>query len=284
MPPATRGGAAVSVQTARLLAIVALLLAGVGCGSHADGDGHRAGAAHATRWTYTALGDSLAVGERARTGAGYVARYREYIQADAGVAVRLNNHGKSGWTSGQLLHALRSDRRFRTNVTRGDVVTWNIGFNDFFKARASYKKRTCGGTDNQDCLRMATATFMSNWDAIVTEVLSLRDADGAVLRTLDLWYPFVSLDRASDSWEDDGGRNDFQVFQSYLAEWSRYIGVSAESHGIPHAKMYLAFNGPDGDEDPNDKGYIAADGLHPNDTGYAVLARLLRDLGYQPRR
>ena len=48
--------------------------------------------------------------------------------------------------------------------------------------------------------------------------------------------------------------------------------------------MYLAFNGPDGDEDPHDKGYIAADGLHANDTGYAVLAGLLRDLGYQPRR
>jgi lysophospholipase L1-like esterase len=53
---------------------------------------------------------------------------------------------------------------------------------------------------------------------------------------------------------------------------------------VPYAKVYLAFNGPSGDEDPAAKGYLSFDGLHPNDTGHRVIAGKLRLLGYAPLR
>jgi lysophospholipase L1-like esterase len=42
-----------------------------------------------------------------------------------------------------------------------------------------------------------------------------------------------------------------------------------------------AWNGPNRDEDPNDKGYTW-DGIHPNEKGAAVIANALRELGYEP--
>jgi len=48
------------------------------------------------------------------------------------------------------------------------------------------------------------------------------------------------------------------------------------------AKVHEAFNGPAGDEDPAGKGLLAFDGFHANKAGHALMAELLRDLGYVP--
>jgi lysophospholipase L1-like esterase len=56
----------------------------------------------------------------------------------------------------------------------------------------------------------------------------------------------------------------------------------ATQYGIPVARVYRDFNGPNGDQDPGDKGYIAADGFHNNDAGARRMAELLRELGYEP--
>jgi len=71
------------------------------------------------------------------------------------------------------------------------------------------------------------------------------------------------------------------------------VGLPAVSLGIPHstgsadpiyahARVYLAFNGPNGDIDPSDLGLLAFDGLHPNGRGHRRIAGLLRALGYSP--
>ena len=44
--------------------------------------------------------------------------------------------------------------------------------------------------------------------------------------------------------------------------------------------VYLAFNGPNGDQDPVGKGYISIDAFHPNDAGHKVIADAFRKLGY----
>jgi lysophospholipase L1-like esterase len=45
--------------------------------------------------------------------------------------------------------------------------------------------------------------------------------------------------------------------------------------------VYDAFNGPNHDQDPRDKGYIGSDGMHTNETGQDIIADLLRELGYE---
>lgn len=215
-------------------------------------------------WNYTALGDSLAVG----TGAsykGYVDRYADYLEADTGARVNVTNLGRDGRTSPELLYALHNDPSSRQAVGEADVVTVNIGINDLGLAALAYENGTCGGADNQDCLRAAAETVKGNWNAIIAELLSLRSTSDTIIRAAGLGYTPYSR-------PSDGELEDLQVFKPYLDEVNRHIATTASDNGIPYVEVYL------------DQGYISPDGVHPNDEGYEVIAERLRELGYSPFR
>lgn len=230
-------------------------------------------AAKPVNWNYTALGDSLGTGFGAMQG--YVSRYELYMETDTRANVTLSNRSVNGWTSTDLLNAIKTDSTMRSSVKAAQVVTWDIGGNDLRAARTSYKNGTCGGTDNQDCLRSTVATFTSNWDAIVTEIKALRGSAVTNLRTIDVYNPYVNEDKADGS---------FYVTKQYLDQLNAHIYAQAGTFGYKVGMVYDAFNGPNHDVDPGDKGWIFVDGLHPNDTGHKVIADQLRALGYSPLR
>jgi lysophospholipase L1-like esterase len=231
-------------------------------------------------WDYVALGDSLATGFGAFKG--YVPLYEAHVETDTGVAVTRTNLGQNGWTSSQLLSALRNDPTFRRATREAEIVTWNIGGNDLRAARNSYKKGTCGGADNQDCLRAGVAKLKTNWDAITAEVLELRATSNTIVRTMDIYNPYVRTDTISDTWQNDGGMYDFQVFKRYVDEVNYHIATTSYTSGIPYAEVYLTFNGTTGDEDPKSMGYLSFYGVHPNNTGHRIIVDELRKLGYIP--
>jgi lysophospholipase L1-like esterase len=241
-----------------------VLLAGCGNGT---GSG-----ANSTNWQYTALGDSLAVGVLDTQG-GYVKRYDAYITADTGVSVSLTDLGVNGAHSGDLLKSLQNDPNFRTHVSSSQVVTWDIGGDDLLHAINLFRNGQCGGADNQDCLRAAVVTFMHNWDAIVQQILALRDKSNTIIRTMDIYNPFVAELMVKGT---------FSTAEPYLDEVNQDIASSAKANGIPMAQVHLAFNGPNSDQDPVAKGLITIDGVHPNDNGHKVIADALRALGYAP--
>lgn len=223
---------------------------------------------------YTALGDSLAYGILDFSRGGYVPRYASYVQADTGSTVLLNNLGQKGWTSTQLLNALRTNTTFRNSLANSQVITFDIGGNDFLRAINAYKGGTCGGADNQDCLKTTAATFKANWSAIITEILSLRSTGNTVIRTMDVYNPFVNAEKASGS---------FEMLKPLLDDANNYIAATSAANNIPCAKVYRAFNGANGDEDAGDKGYISpydSSGVHPGELGHQVIADLFRNLGY----
>jgi lysophospholipase L1-like esterase len=252
---------------ANLAVCVALVFASAGCGGEDDAN------VTTQTWPYAAMGDSLAVGVLASRG--YVPRYQQHVHDDTGANVVLTNLGVNGWTSSDLLLALRSDARFRAAVRTGQIVTWDIGGNDLRAVRNEFISGTCGGADNQECLRQAVAQFKTNWDAIVSEILSLRDPRSTILRTMDIYNPFVDLDRIS---------NRFGVLNGYLNEVNAYITASAARNNILCAKVHEAFNGASGEEDPVAKGLISVDHLHPNDKGHEAIATAFRNLRYVPLR
>jgi lysophospholipase L1-like esterase len=120
------------------------------------------------------------------------------------------------------------------------------------------------------------AKLETNWDAITAEFLELRSTRNTIVRTMDIYNPYVRTDIVSDTWQNDGGMNDFQVFKSYVDEANVHIATTSYAAGIPYAEVYLAFNGSTGDEDPRSKGYLSFDGLHPNNTGHRIIAGELR--------
>ena len=237
--------------------------------------------AQAATTLYTALGDSIGFGLFAPIGDGYVPTYERLIEADTGASVSAINLCIPGWTSSDLLSAIRGNLLFRVSVAASPIVTINIGGNDLLGVRSSYKDRTCGGADNQDCLRAGVATFSANFNAILAEVRSLRGSSNTIIRTMDIYNPYVNDDRAQDTWPNDQG-NDFQVLKPYIEAVNNEIAATATARNVPYAKVYLAFNGPNGDIDPGDRGLIAFDGLHPNGSGHRLIAELLRGLGYSP--
>ncbi|HEX8142411.1 MAG TPA: GDSL-type esterase/lipase family protein, partial [Pyrinomonadaceae bacterium] len=242
-------------------------------------------ASASTTLNYTALGDSLAFGILDFSRGGYVPRYGSYVQADTNSTVLLNNFGQNGMTSAQLLNALRTNANFRNSIANSQVVTWDIGGNDFLRIIDDYQGGTCGGADNQNCLRDAVANFKANWNAIIAEILSLRSTGNTIIRTMDIYNPHVKAQKASNSWANDGGLNDFQAIKPYLDDANRHIATTAAANNIPCAQVYQAFNGPNGDEDAGDKGYISVydpSRVHPNELGHEVIALLFRGLGYAP--
>jgi lysophospholipase L1-like esterase len=243
-------------------------------------------------WNYVALGDSLAVGAIAFQG--YVPRYRNYLQTDNQIAVSLVNLGQSGWWTTDLRDALTNPANpsyttFRQLVANAYVITLDIGGNDIKSQRARYKRGPnttvspgpCGGADNQDCIRIGVAVMKDNWDAIIREIVALRGGHLTILRTMDIYNPYVNQDRNAYTMP---GVNDFLLFKGYLEDVNRHIAETASrlSVSIQYARVYQKFNGPNGDIDPRTFGYISFDGLHPNDAGHKAIADQLRVLGYMP--
>lgn len=230
--------------------------------------------APAAPWTYTAMGDSLAANVGATSAAtAYVGLYGGYAQTDTGNTVTINNLGVSGWTSSQLLNAIRTDANFRNSIANSQVITWDIGGNDLAGALQTYVAGFCGGTDNQNCLRAAVALFKTNWTAITAEILSLRTNNQAVIRTMNIYNPFVNFLR---------GRGDLALANRYLFEANEHIERTSEQNRIIMANVFYAFNGANGEEDCGDKGYLFTDNFHPNDTGYRIIGDLFRDGRYAP--
>ncbi|HEY9282517.1 MAG TPA: GDSL-type esterase/lipase family protein [Pyrinomonadaceae bacterium] len=224
-------------------------------------------------WQYTALGDSLAFGIDDPQGGGYVPRLRAHAQTDTGVTVNLVNRGVPGWTSDDLLNALRTDQNLRAQVASSRVVTFNIGGNDVLNALQRYQAGTCGGADNQRCFGETVARFKSNWNAIIAQILALRSTDDTVIRTMDIYNPVVNLLKL------------FGVFEQakpHLDDINRHIHLTSIANRIPVARVYREFNGPNGDQDAGARGLMAPDGIHPNAAGHAAIANAFRVLSYRP--
>jgi len=239
-----------------------------------------AGSASAATWNYTALGDSLAYGYGAAGNYGYVERYRDYLEADNGVDVELTNLGIPGWTSGDLLAALKKNSIYRNAIANSDVVTFDIGGNDFLNAAEKYIAGTCGGKKKNKCLTKAHKKFKSNFKKIISLIKKLNKKDSLILRSMNIYCPNTTFYLNDDFITNDKYPNDFAVINPVLTKINRLISKTCRSKKIPFADVHLSYNGSSGTEDPVLKGYIYDDLLHPNDIGYQIIADDFRSLGY----
>ena len=211
---------------------------------------------------YVALGDSLTAMP------GYVDMNAAGMDQDLGANVTVVNLGQNGWTSTDLRTWVMSNRMFREELSAADVVTVGIGMNDLNSGFVRSLQGTCGGVDNQDCLREAVTTFKTNYDVIMDRVATLTSARAAVVRPWDVYNPYAGL----------GAGTEFLA--PYWAEVNAHIAARAAADGVPLAAVAAAFNGPAGDESAAAKGYLDADGLHLSPAGSAAIASIFRANGW----
>ncbi len=72
----------------------------------------------------------------------------------------------------------------------------------------------------------------------------------------------------------------FEVVHRYWQAANEYVIQAAAGYHIPVARVCAAFMGPNGDEDPMDKGLVV-DGFHPTEQGAELIADMFRKLGYE---
>ncbi|WCK52518.1 GDSL-type esterase/lipase family protein [Aneurinibacillus sp. Ricciae_BoGa-3] len=89
---------------------------------------------------YMAIGDSITAGAGAFYIYGYAHQYRNFLQKDLKTRVIFHNFGKSGWTSQELLQALRNDPAFFKAIQTADIITCSIGGNDLLQVGRVYEK------------------------------------------------------------------------------------------------------------------------------------------------
>jgi hypothetical protein len=215
-------------------------------------------------WDYVVLGDSI--------GGSFASRYAKHIEADLGVEVTMHIWYRGQQGSSELVSALRDNQDLRSDLREAEIVTFLVVPRHLKNPRQAYKDGTCGGTDNQDCLREALRLLEADTDAIISEILSLRSTSDAIIRAMTVY------NRRVNEWKEWGY---FEALSPYRIAFNEYLVQAASEQDIPVARVDLAFNGPNLDEDPSDKD-VLADGLHPNAEGITVIADLFRELGYEP--
>jgi len=232
-------------------------------------------ASTSTSLKYTALGDSITIASPPYSDGtpNYVDRYKNYVTTDLGVPVSTTNLGINGLTSAGLLDKLKNDQNFRASVKNANVITLFIGFNDYQLARFNFYAGTCGGVDNQDCLRNNVANFNSNFTNIVSEIKSINPNPNTVFLASDLY----------NSWmQSDINAGNQTILIPYFNQFNSYIHSIGASNGLTVTNVYQAFNGASGLEDPIAKGYIYVSNypnvVHPSGQGHEVIATQFRNL------
>jgi hypothetical protein len=123
-----------------------------------------------------------------------------------------------------------------------------------------------------DCLPETFEAYRADLSAIYSEMLTLRDDAPIIIRAYDAYNPFYSAFVEHGVYDECLG---------CMETYNQVIHQAAEEFGIPVARVFDAFNGPNHDQDPRDKGLIGFDGIHTSAEGSTLIAELLRDLGYE---
>ena len=230
-------------------------------------------------WDYVVFGDS--------TTWGFPKYYASYMEKDLGVKVTIHNKAVGGQSVIDILRRLRKDESLRKLVSEAEVVTLsgnpNLSPGDTPESLENYLKWKEQPSWDKDCKKFyrppgdcspeTFESYIENIKAIIEEILSLRNGMPTIIRAMDYYVPMYS------EWKNHG------IEKECTCCWENFnnaIHQAAAAYNVPVAWVYDAFNGPNHDEDPREKGYIADDGRHTREAGQKVIADLMRELGYDP--
>lgn len=223
-----------------------------------------------------ALGDSDATGEGDPTGLGWVGRYARLLRQRLGLVVTVTNLARNGKTSGTLLRELRSNSFTRATVKKAHIVLFGIGGADLNAGDARWETGQCEG---EACYAADLQAFGRNFGATVAVVRKLRGSKKTVLRAItlpnvipgaeDVVPPFIT--------------REIGVFQNETLR--QHICSAMTKHRGLCVDAFLAFNGPDGNEDAYAKGWLTkTDCCYPSGKGQQVIAELIFKTGLKPLR
>jgi len=209
--------------------------------------------------------------------------WADLIEEAEGVEVRVHDHATSNLSLVQVREWLTDDSSafdfppVSMDELRGEVADAEIIF--------VYGNPLGAGPDEEGCFpwpaqyseppeRVTPADWAPYGDVlrdIFDVVFELRAGQPTVIRVADVWAAPIA------NWREQGVE---AVCTAGSEAWAGVIREAADEYGVEMASWYDAFNGPDHDEDPVEKGYIGVDVYHQSREGAAVQAEVLHALGY----
>ena len=206
-------------------------------------------------WDYVILGCDIGAW-------GWTEYYGDYIETDLGVTIVRHDYMWPTQLASMLLENLQNKEELRDDIINAEVITIGIGFADMDTILYYPPHR----------INEELKIFKEAYNAILSEILSLNNSTDTIIRVMDFYCPYLHL------YTDRGIYKDTK---RYWMEFNKCIAEVAEKHGVLVAQVFQAINGVHGDDDPNEKGYLASDGQYLSDEGYWVVAKLVRELGYE---
>jgi lysophospholipase L1-like esterase len=236
----------------------------------------------AATWHLVALGDSISAAKNCPGCVTFVDRYASAVALRAGVTVVRSNWSIPGLSSGRLLDMVVHEPSLRSRIAGADIITVTIGVNDLPWTPGPDECKATPRDGQVDwsritttCLRKTAARYATELNRILDEIDLLRDGRTTVLRLTgeyDDWIGRPGVPKAALETVASGVR----LFD--LAERR-----AADAHGAAYADLLHTFNGPRGRDDAAP--YLEpSHGVHPNQRGHDLIARVLVRLGLAPLR
>ena len=190
------------------------------------------------------LGDSVA-------GAGHCAGCRSYVLVFGDLAARAldeavattNLGSNNDLGSDGLLAMVMSNRSVRDEVARSDLVTIDIGWNDW--------QGPCFWDGLTDCLKRGQARAERNVDGTLAEITKLRAGRPTAVRVVTYADPYVGDPDTPAAFEFASTPENVatfeQAFTQALHDYNAMLCRVAQAHEAACVDLVPAFNGPHAD-------------------------------------
>ncbi len=213
-------------------------------------------------WDYVILGSSI--------GTWWAEYYGDLVESDLGVELLYHNYYVGSQTVSELLFNIRNMERLREDIQKAEVITIGVGCADMFTVIETFGAD--GFLKDPKRIKEKLDEFRETYDSMLTELLSLTSPTDTIIRTMDFYYPYVGIYQA---------RGIYNQNKQYWQEFNKCIVQVSQKYGIPVAKVFEAFHGPQGNDDPVEKGYLDGWDIHSSEEGEKVIAAEFQKLGYE---
>ena len=237
---------------ARVALLLAVLLAGgvlAGCGRSGPGVGEHPPA-------IVALGDSVPRGTNCDC-TPYPALTAEALGSVSGHPATAANDSVAGYTSGDVVRQLDTDRAVDRNVSGADAIEIEVGANDVANTKS------CGTT--LFCYTAQVPQVERNLTTTIARVRELTGGSPVLIVLLDYWSVWLGGTYAAAE-----GEAYVATAQQLTTAINSAIRSVATASGCAYVDVRAAFKGPSYAYDETH--YLSDDGDHPNAAGHQQIA------------